>query len=448
MVLIAGGATRVINCEIGDDLAGMLNLRGERVCEWIHDDLEANAFFISDEQESLLLISCDLLGLERGFIDGIASIIEVKVKIPAKNIIVCCTHTHNGPHTFQTVPNIPPNEKYLERLKKWLVDLAEEAVSSAKPARIGWALGHAQIGYNRRVCWENGSHTMYGDTSRLDFTGLEGPDDPSHTILFAVNEKNEILALALNNSCHPVVFCAHNFVSADFPGITRSFLRSVIGSKIPILYLQGASGDISPWNLLDPSSYLRLIERNAAERLAKKIGFLLTAETLRLIDEAKLSDKPTIRSRHEDINIAVRMPTEEELAHAREVVEMGVEKAGRWDYVLQYSILRLYEEFKEKPFDTIPIHVARVGDFAIATNPCELYCQFGLDIKRRSPAKVTAVVQLANGCSGYCPTAYGILGGGYSGDKLFWCRLEPFAGYRIVEVTTKLLYQIWKNQHC
>ncbi|MCM8757025.1 MAG: hypothetical protein NC823_00910, partial [Candidatus Omnitrophica bacterium] len=79
------------------------------------------------------------------------------------------------------------------------------------------------------------------------------------------------------------------------------------------------------------------------------------------------------------------------------------------------------------------------------TNPCELYCQFGLDIKRRSPAEVTAVVQLANGFSGYCPTIPGIIGGGYSGMPILWTRLEPYAGYHIVETSARILYQLWEK---
>ena len=50
-----------------------------------------------------------------------------------------------------------------------------------------------------------------------------------------------------------------------------------------------------------------------------------------------------------------------------------------------------------------------------------------------SPAPLTAVVGLADGFCGYCPTIYGLLGGGYSGEPTYWTRLEPYAGYRIVE---------------
>ena len=89
------------------------------------------------------------------------------------------------------------------------------------------------------------------------------------------------------------------------------------------------------------------------------------------------------------------------------------EKAGRWDYVLSCSILKLYEEFKENPFDKVEIHTISIDDFAIATNPFEFYCQFGIDIKRRSPFNTTIISQLTNGCEGILPDNL----------RLFWRRI-------------------------
>jgi hypothetical protein len=120
---------------------------------------------------------------------------------------------------------------------------------------------------------------------------------------------------------------------------------------------------------------------------------------------------------------------------------------GRWDYILSVDgVIRLYETFKDKPVDILPVHAVRIGDFAIVTNTCELYCQFGFDIKRRSPAAVTAVAQLTDGLSSYCPTIPGLMGGGYSGDAIYWARLEPYAGYKLVEVSTRLLHQLWSRE--
>jgi hypothetical protein len=56
----------------------------------------------------------------------------------------------------------------------------------------------------------------------------------------------------------------------------------------------------------------------------------------------------------------------------------------------------------------------RLGDVAMATNPFELFLDYGLRMKTRSKAVLTFVVQLANGRGTYLPTAKAEAGGGYS----------------------------------
>jgi hypothetical protein len=297
------------------------------------------------------------------------------------------------------------------------------------------------VGYNRRLCWADGTHTMYGESSRPDFTGLEGPDDPSHAVLYAVDEAGDYVAILHNNSCHATTMEGDNFASADFPGEARRQVRSALDQpRLPVLYLQGASGDTSPWNMLHTP------HRYDGNRRAREIGALLGGETLRLLHEAEEINTPVLRTSAEIFPLEVRLPSEEELAHAREVQARGEEAAGRWDYVLAVDgVLPLWEEFHEHPLDELPLHAVRIGDLALISNPCELYCQFGLDLKRRSPAAVTMVAQLTNDSVGYCPTIPAIMGGGYSGMPILWTRLEPYAGYKLVETSLRMLNELWQE---
>ncbi|HEX7377059.1 MAG TPA: hypothetical protein VF278_08100 [Pirellulales bacterium] len=56
----------------------------------------------------------------------------------------------------------------------------------------------------------------------------------------------------------------------------------------------------------------------------------------------------------------------------------------------------------------------RIGDdFAIVTNPDELFCEIGISIKQNSPFKHTMVAEQTNGAHGYVPTAKAFAGGSY-----------------------------------
>ena len=334
---------------------------------------------------------------------------------------------------------MPVDRDYLDTLQPKLVTIAKEAVANAQPGKLGWGQGTAQIGYNRRVCWEDGTHSMHGDTSREDFAGLEGPDDPAHLALFAADSENNPIAVLYHNTSHPTNFYAAGLFSADYPDEARKILREELGT-IPVLYLNGAQGDINMNNLLEPK------KEDREERL-KRLGRMLAEETLRLYENVTYHEEVQLGHEVEDLQIGVRLPDAEAVAKAQSVlsrVDSGENIAGM-DLILAFGTVHLQETYGDNPVDTLPVHAIRIGDVALVTQPCELYCQFGLDIKRRSPAGITAVVGLADGYCGYCPTIAGVLGGGYSGQPISWTRLEPFAGYRIVEAAGPMLNHLWRN---
>ena len=105
----------------------------------------------------------------------------------------------------------------------------------------------------------------------------------------------------------------------------------------------------------------------------------------------------------------------------------------------------LQKRFEEKPEALLPIHVIQIGHAAIVTQPTELFCQFGLDIKRRSPFAITSVFSICDGYSGYYPTYDAVIAGGYSGKPIYWTRFAPETGYKIVDESSRLLFQIQKE---
>jgi len=71
-----------------------------------------------------------------------------------------------------------------------------------------------------------------------------------------------------------------------------------------------------------------------------------------------------------------------------------------------------YDMEKIQPRMPIEVHVLRIGDAVIATNPFELYLDYGIRIKGRSPAIQTFLVQLT-GSGSYLPPSRSVAGGSY-----------------------------------
>lgn len=101
---------------------------------------------------------------------------------------------------------------------------------------------------------------------------------------------------------------------------------------------------------------------------------------------------------------------------------------------------RLLQEDNPVP---VRLHVVRLGDGVICCNPAELYVEFGLAIKQRSPALVTLIAELSDGWCGYVPTPEAIRHGGYSAATNRYTRLIPEAGWLMTETTHQLLTRVF-----
>ena len=99
-----------------------------------------------------------------------------------------------------------------------------------------------------------------------------------------------------------------------------------------------------------------------------------------------------------------------------------------------------YDLEKVQPKLPVELHVVRLGDIVIATNPFELYLDYGMRIKARSSAIQTFIVQLAGGGT-YLPTERSIAGGAY-GAVPASTLLGPEGGQELVEKTLELIYQV------
>jgi hypothetical protein len=109
-----------------------------------------------------------------------------------------------------------------------------------------------------------------------------------------------------------------------------------------------------------------------------------------------------------------------------------------------YSVKERYELQKVQPRIPFEIHVLRIGDIAMATNPFELYLDYGIRIKGRSPAIQTFVVQLTGGGT-YLPAARSLTGGSY-GAVPASTLVGPEGGEELVEKTLEILNVFWKTK--
>ena len=98
---------------------------------------------------------------------------------------------------------------------------------------------------------------------------------------------------------------------------------------------------------------------------------------------------------------------------------------------------------KAKPY-SMELHTIRLGDIAIATNDFELFNDYGVQMKARSPALQTIVIQLC-GPGTYVPTPRAVSGGGYSA-VIESSVVGPRGGQLLTDRTVASIKRLFKAQ--
>jgi hypothetical protein len=112
-----------------------------------------------------------------------------------------------------------------------------------------------------------------------------------------------------------------------------------------------------------------------------------------------------------------------------------------------YVVSRYEAQQEADPVYAMEMHVLRLGDVAIATNPFELYVDYGVQIRARSPAEQTMLIQLAAPLdfAYYVPTPRALQAGGYSAEVTHNL-VGPEGAQVLVDRTVAAIEALWKTR--
>jgi hypothetical protein len=314
---------------------------------------------------------------------------------------------------------------------------------------------------------------MYGRTDREDFVGMEGGEDSGVELLFFFDGARRPTGVVVNVACPSQVMESTYLVSSDFMGALRERLKAAFGPGFTTLCQVGAGGCQSPRDLArghrrsEPDFWhadgvevhagrLRDAVMRALPRAAESVEtcppLAYSRRTLSL-PVRRVSEEECRAARDEMVRLeGIRSSTEAYRDFCEEVHrnEQVPGRPGPYDSKLHHFVLirnaeavvaRYEEQDAASRFD-VDLHVARLGRAAIATNPFELFLEYGQRIKARSPADQTFVVQLANGAGGYLPSPRAEELGGY-GALVINGRVGSRGGAMLVDETLATIRGLW-----
>ena len=342
-----------------------------RYGESVRDELKARAVLLSDGEQRLLIVVCDLLNVLPPVDAELRQAIAERCGIPAGSILIGAIHTHGGPWW--------ECEAYRRTAVPKIVEAAVRAEADLAPVvslRTG-SLILEPVGFNRR------ERNFHGIDSRLS------------AFFIARCGKPELVFW--HYACHPVIFGPRPRISADFPGEVNRRIEEANGRG---LFLQRCCGEIDPvtnlnrWGAGDDSD----IEAIGA-LIFNRIGKVRR-------DAAEVPAGPLeINWRHFALPLAVPA-SEVEIDREIELREGSSDAPGFSAFLHQWgrrAKAKLAAGRAAPELPQVAMALCRIGGLAILTLPGEPFAVY--DAKLTSAHPGLLVWGYGNGHIGYLPSA-------------------------------------------
>ena len=424
--------------------------------------LTANVVALESGDARTTLVSLDLLQLPEVFVQAIRDAVAKRdASINVQDMVLTATHTHTAPVLRPGTPGIPVNDQTMtvEETNAFLADRISDGIVAAwknvAPGKMSYGLDRNSIGFGRRAVYANGSAQMYGNTNRADFVNLEGMDDDDVGSIFFYDRQDNLKAIIVNVACPSQVVESQSSINADFWLPVRDNLKARYGEGIVVLGWGAAAGDMSPRPLLHKAANARMRALrgvNEMQELARRID-LSVSQTFDAVQKEKSAD-PLLKHVAVTLQLPLNKISEAQYQQALKAysnVMAQVEKdpacAPRVAFMARdwhYGVVKRYEQLQKNPDATYPveIHVVRLGDLVVCSNPFELYCEYGIRIKARSKATQTFILQMS-GFGSYLATARAQAGGSYSAIPQSNI-IGPEGGRMLVDKTVEIIDELWK----
>ncbi len=451
-----------------------------RLSEGVGDPLVATALALERGGEAVVFVACDLICISEELRDATRAQLADVPGLDPRKVIFHATHTHAGPECRGVSPvggstqaggygvelGARPTQEYSALAAQRLARAVRTAWESRADAVIAFGLDYAVIGRNRRWGDAGGRSAMYGLKPEA-FRYVEGYEDHSLNLLAVYDAAGRLTGLVVNLPCPSQADGMSFLLSADFWHETRGELRRRFGEHLYILPQVSAAGELTSHLLYGQAAEERMrglrgrtVREEIAHRIADAVGRILP------VIRESADSAPALQHRVETLSLplnpltneardeAVRAGRELDLQYQEELRRLEADPAARgqprWylnatGYYRQRAwhlgVVRRHELMQTTPVQDVEVHAVRLGEIAFATNPFELYLDYGIQIKVRSPAIQTFLVQLA-GSGTYLPSARSVSGGGY-GSAAPSNPFGPEAGEKLVDATARLIHSLW-----
>ncbi|MCX6910542.1 MAG: hypothetical protein NTY01_21210 [Verrucomicrobia bacterium] len=444
VVFRAGAAASNITPFLGGEIVGNFV---RPIATNVHDELHARCLVLDDGKTRLALVVCDVLSISRSVSIEARKLIQQNTGIPPEHVLISAVHTHSA--CIASGKGTPG--EYSKFMAQRIADGVQTALGNLRPAQVAFVTAEApEHVSNRRWFMKPGTvpPNPFGGVDRVkmnppggspDLVEPAGPTDPTVSVLALRGPDGRPIAVYSAYSLHYVGGTRDGDISADYYGMYCDELKRLLGTRdqdppFVAMMANGTSGDINSINFRKPRPslppYVRM--RAIAADIAHKVCAALA--------KAEYRDGVTLAARFRELTIASRQPTAEQLAWAKETLAKPAPKSNNVDMPATYARRTLSVAAMPKTV-LAPLQVFRIGPVCIASMPCEVFCEIGLEFKKRSAVQPAFIVELAHDSLGYLPTPRHFALGGYE-TWLGTSRMEPQASEKMLAALLEMTAEV------
>lgn len=443
----AGFAEKDITPEFGMEQPGGY---GKSYLDEFHDPCKVRIAVFDDGSTTVVLVGVDAGSVGRDLVLNARREIEAACGIPGHAVMIGASHSHSsGPvngihrgeydHASSFVQKLAyehttcADPRYVRQVTEQIVAGVRLAWKQRRPAACSVGSGKEEkAAYNRRFRMKNGLTYTHPRQGNPDIVEVAGPIDPEVGVVGAWDEEGGLIGCIVNYACHATT--NPGGISANWIYYMERVIRGMAGADIPVVFLQGASGDVTQVDNLSP------YRRKSGKQEAIFVGGRIGAEATRVLLSSYPGALTPVAAAMETFDVQRRIPDPERVRRCYEIASKDPAEVDRTEWTFAKEIVLLDALIAKSPVVPVEVQAIQLGPAVFISNPAELFCEFGLQLKERSPFQFTYPVELANGSVGYVPTeeALGPNGGGYETRLTRYSHLEATAGQQMVDTGLEL----------
>lgn len=381
-------------------------------------DLWAKAMVLkAPDGGKLVLVTLDLVGIDRGVSQAVCKQIMEKHKLPREAVVLSTSHTHCGPVVGTNLRSMyffdeaqgKLVDEYTARLPGLILNAVDAAAARLEPVRLTAATGTAGFAVNRRT---NKEAEVPALRARNE---LKGPVDHDVPVLAAHDAKGKLKGVVFGYACHATVM-AYQKWSGDYPGFAMIELEQAHPGTVAMFWA-GCGADQNP------------LPRRSVE-LAKDYGKQLAKGVEAVLAKPMNPVAPGFRAAYREVALPLAdVPSREGFVKDSMSPDKYVAARAK-------MLLKKIESGEKIPAEyPYPVQAWGLGkDVTLVALGGEVVVDFSLRLKKELGANLW-VMGYANDVMAYIPSARVLKEGGYEGGgSMVYYGLPAVWGGRVEEI--------------